>query len=189
MATRAYWLMGIAIGLLMLTGGSINFHSIPFLVDQGLSRQAAASVITVSAIVGTMGGLMGGYVTGQVSARWTMVVSLAAMAAGPILLLQTELYPLAQAFSVVYGFFFGSTVVMNQTIYADYFGRASLGVIRGSFQPVQLVLNAAGPFLTGLWVVRAGSYNLPFLVFSALLLTAAGLLVLAPVPKRQPTVC
>lgn len=186
-ATRAYWLMGIAIGLLMLTGGSINFHSIPFLVDQGLGRQAAASVVTVSAIFGAIGGLVGGYVAGQVSARWTMVVSLAVMAAGPLLLLQTESYPPAMAFAAVYGFSFGSTVVMNQALYADYFGRASLGVIRGSFAPVQLVLNAAGPFVTGLWVDRAGSYNLPFLVFSALLLTAAGLLMLAPVPKRQPT--
>lgn len=184
-ATRAYWLMGIAIGLLMFTGGSINFHHIPYLVDQGLDRQAAASVVTVSAIVGAVGGLGGGYVAARVSARWTLVVGLVAMAAGPLLLLQTESYPPAVVFAVVYGLAFGSTVAMNQAIYADYFGRTSLGVIRGSFMPVQLTLNAAGPFLTGLWVDQAGSYDLPFLVFGALLLIAAGLLVLAPIPKRQ----
>lgn len=186
-ATRAYWLMGIAIGLLMFTGGSINFHHIPYLVDQGLDRQAAASVVTVSAIVGAVGGLGGGYVAARASARWTLVASLVAMAAGPLLLLHTESYPPALLFAVVYGLAFGSTVAMNQAIYADYFGRTSLGVIRGSFMPVQLILNAAGPFLTGLWVDRAGSYELPFLVFGALLLIAAGLLVLAPIPKRQPT--
>ena len=86
---------------------------------------------------------------------------------------------------MAYGLFFGSTVAMNQAIYADYFGRTSLGVIRGSFQPVQMVLNAAGPFLTGLWVDQAGSYTLPFLVFSACLLAAGGLLVFAPVPRRS----
>ena len=184
-ATRAYWLLGIAIGLLMFTGGSINFHHLPYLVDQALDRQAAASVVTVSAIVGAAGGLGGGYLAGRVSSRWTMVVSLLAMAAGPMLLLQTESYPPALVFAVVYGLSFGSTVAMHQAIYADYFGRASLGVIRGSFMPVQLVLNAAGPFLTGLWVDRAGSYELPFIVFSALLLAAAGLLVFARVPRRQ----
>jgi cyanate permease len=39
-----------------------------------------------------------------------------------------------------------------------------LGVIRGSFQPVQLVLNAFGSFLIGLWVDQAGSYDAPFVV-------------------------
>ena len=118
-----------------------------------------------------------------------MVVSLVGMAVGPLLLLQTDSYPLALLYAVVYGVFFGATVAMNQAIYADYFGRTSLGVIRGSFQPVQMVLNAAGPFLTGLWVDQAGSYDLPFVVFTGCLLTAAALLFLAPVPRRpQPTV-
>jgi hypothetical protein len=38
--------------------------------------------------------------------------------------------------------------------------------------------------LTGVWVVRAGSYDLPFVVFTACLLTAAVLLVFAPYPSR-----
>jgi MFS family permease len=182
--TRAYWFMGIAVGVLMFTGGSINFHQIPYLVDQGLSSTAAASVVTIFSTVGAFGGLAGGYAAGRITARWTMIASLVVMAIGPIILLQADTLALALVFAVAYGTFFGSTVAMNQAIYADYFGRTSLGVIRGSFQPVQLVLNAAGPFLTGLWVDRAGSYALPFVVFSLCLLTAAVLLLFAPYPRR-----
>ena len=50
--TRAYWLMGIAIGLLMMTAGSINFHQIPYLRDQGLGGPEAAVIVTVFSIVG-----------------------------------------------------------------------------------------------------------------------------------------
>jgi MFS family permease len=182
--TRAYWFMGIAVGVLMFTGGSINFHQIPYLVDQGLSSTAAASVVTVFSTVGAFGGLAGGYAAGRITARWTMIASLVVMAIGPMILLQADTLALALVYAVAYGTFFGSTVAMNQAIYADYFGRTSLGVIRGSFQPVQLVLNAAGPFLTGLWVDRAGSYALPFVVFSLCLLTAAVLLLFAPYPRR-----
>jgi sugar phosphate permease len=182
--TRAYWFMGVGVGLLMFTGGSVNFHQIPYLRDQGLSLSAAASVVTVFSIVGAAGGLVGGYVAGRATARWTMIASLAGMAIGPMLLLVTDALPMAMIYAVIYGLFFGSTVAMNQAIYADYFGRASLGVIRGSFQPVQMVLNAAGPFLTGLWADRAGSYDLPFVVFSICLLSAATLLVFAPYPRR-----
>ena len=182
--TRAYWFMGIAVGVLMFTGGSINFHQIPYLVDQGLSSTAAASVVTVFSTVGAFGGLAGGYAAGRITARWTMIASLVVMAIGPMILLQADTLAVALVYAVAYGTFFGSTVAMNQAIYADYFGRTSLGVIRGSFQPVQLVLNAAGPFLTGLWVDRAGSYALPFVVFSLCLLTAAVLLLFAPYPRR-----
>ncbi|MDA0351849.1 MAG: MFS transporter [Chloroflexi bacterium] len=183
-ATRAYWFMGIAIGLLLFTGGSVNFHQIPYLRDQGLGRNEAAFIVTVFSLVGAGGGLVGGFCATRVTARWTMTVSLVGMAAGSLLLLQTDTFSTALIFAVVYGSFFGSTVAMNQAIYADYFGRTSLGVIRGSFQPVQLALNAAGPLLTGLWVDWAGSYRVPFLAFGACLLAAALLLVLAPVPAR-----
>ena len=182
--TRSYWLMGIAVGLMMLTSGSINFHQIPYLVDQGFQSTDAALVVTIFAAVGALGGLLGGFVATRFTARTTTIVSVGGMAIGPLLLLQTDAFPMAVIYAVVSGTFFGSTVAMNQSLYADYFGRTSLGVIRGSFQPVQLVLNAAGPFLTGLWVDQADSYRLPFLVFSGLLLGAAVLLLLAPHPRR-----
>jgi cyanate permease len=182
--TRAYWLIGFAIGLLMLTGGSINFHQVPYLVDQGMDRTLAALVVTVFSLVGALGGLLGGYLANQVTIRRTMIVSLGAMSLGPFLLWQTDTFAMAMLYAVGYGLFFGATVAMNQAIYADYFGRTSLGVIRGSFQPVQMVLNAAGPFVTGLWVDRSGSYTLPFFVFSGCLLVAATAFVFAPVPSK-----
>ena len=182
-ATRAYWFMGIAVGLMMFTGGSINFHQVPYLVDQGLDLRAAAFVITVFSVVGALGGLLGGFLASRVSARRTMIFSLGGMAVGPLLLLQADTMGTALIYAVLYGLFFGSGVAMNQAIYADYFGRTSLGLIRGSFQPVQMVLNAAGPFLTGVWVDRAGSYDLPFVVFSGCLLAATALLMLAPHPR------
>jgi len=183
-ATRAYWFMGVAIGLMMLTGGSINFHQIPYLVDEGFGSTEAASIIALFSAFGALGGLVGGAFAERVTARRTLVISLLGMAIGPLLLLQVDAFGTAALYAVVYGLFFGSGVAMNQAIYADYFGRTSLGVIRGSFQPAQLVLNAAGPFLTGLWVDQAGSYNVPFIVFTCCLLVSAGLLFLAPIPRR-----
>ena len=73
-------------------------------------------------------------------------------------------------------------VTLNQVIYADYFGRRSLGVIRGSFQPVQMAMNAAGPWLAGLWYDRAGSYDAVFTVFALLFLVAAASVALARYP-------
>jgi MFS family permease len=185
--TRAYWLVGIAIGLLMLTGGSINFHQVPYLIDQGMGGTPAALVVTVFSLVGAFGGLLGGYLAVRMTTRRTMILSLVAMSFGPFLLAQTDTFAMAMVYAVFYGLFFGATVAMNQAIYADYFGRLSLGVIRGSFQPVQMVLNAAGPLLTGLWVDQSGSYTLPFFVFSGCLLLAAAALLFSPYPTKPAT--
>jgi hypothetical protein len=74
---------------------------------------------------------------------------------------------------------------LSEVVYADYFGRASVGVIRGSMQPAQLGMNAIGPYASGLWFVATGSYTLPFITFAALFLVAAGALALAPYPRVE----
>jgi cyanate permease len=68
-------------------------------------------------------------------------------------------------------------------IYADYFGRAQMGLIRGSVQPLQLGMNAAGPFVTGLWFDATGSYVAPFSLFAVLFLLAGLAFAFSPYPR------
>jgi len=67
-------------------------------------------------------------------------------------------------------------------VYAEYFGRLQLGLIRGSFQPIALAFNAAGPLVVGLWFDRTGSYGGSFALIIALFLVASLALALAPYP-------
>ncbi|MPZ99849.1 MAG: MFS transporter [Dehalococcoidia bacterium] len=182
--TRAYWFLGFGLSFILFAGGSVNFHQVPHLVDQGLPRTQAAFIVTVFSTVGGLGGLLGGAIATRATVRWTMVVALAGMAGGVLLLLVASSVAVALVYAVVYGVFFGAMVALNQVIYADYFGRRSMGLIRGSHQPVQMGMNAVGPFATGLWVDRTGSYEAPFILFAVFFLIAAGALVLSPYPQR-----
>lgn len=184
MRTRSYWLLGLAIGLLMFAAGSINFHQIPYLEDQGLSGTAAALTVSVFSLVGGLGGLLGGAIATRVTTRWTMATTFLGMAAGVFLLLLVDSVPMAMVYAVFYGVFFGATVTLNQAIYADYFGRRSLGVVRGSHQPFQLLLNAVGPLIAGIWFEWAGSYTVMFVGFAAVFVVASASLALAPMPRR-----
>ena len=182
--TRSYWLLGIGIALIMFCGGAINFHQIPHLEQQGLARTAAALVVTVFSIAGALGGLLGGAFATRVTVRWTMVASLCGMAVGVLLLAMASGLTSALLYAVTYGLFFGSSVTLMQVVYADYFGRRALGVIRGSAQPVQLGFNAAGPLATGLWFNRTGSYDAAFALFALLFLAAAVAVAFSPRPGR-----
>ena len=181
--TRAYWLVGVAVGLVMFCGGSVNFHQIPHLVDQGLPRTQAALVVTVFSGVGAFGAFFGGVIAQKFTMRWTMAASLVGMGASILLLMKASTLTAALIYAVTYGSFFGVLVSLMQVVYADYFGRRSMGTIRGSFQPFQMAMNAAGPFLVGVWYDRSGSYDLAFIAFTALFWTAALALALASYPQ------
>jgi MFS-type transporter involved in bile tolerance (Atg22 family) len=184
--TRAYWLIGMGIALVMFCGGAVNFHQIPHLEDQGLTRTQAAFTVTVFSSLGAIGGLIGGAIATRATVRWTLVASLVGQAFGILLLINASTLVGAMVYAVTYGVFFGSVVTMEQVVYADYFGRRSLGVIRGSFQPVQMTFNAVGPFAVGLWYERTSSYSAAFAAFAVLFLIAALTMALSPYPGRPP---
>lgn len=180
--TRAYWLVGLAFALAIFGNGSINFHQIPHLVDQGLSTTEAALILTVMSIASASGGLIGGIIATRLRSRWTMVGALVFQCSGVVLLLAVDSFALALIYAVWYGLFFGVMVTQLQVVYAEYFGRLQLGVIRGSFQPVALAFNAAGPLVLGIWFDRAGGYEGPFTLIIVFFLIAALALAAASYP-------
>jgi MFS family permease len=180
--TRAYWLLGGAIALVMFCGGAVNFHQIPHLVDQGLPRTQAALVVTVFSVTGACGAILGGIVAQRLTMRWTQVIALSGMSVAVLFLMNAATFGGAMLYAVSYGLFFGVEVSLSQVIYADYFGRRSMGTIRGSFQPVQLATNAAGPFAVGVWYDHTGSYDAAFVSFAVLFVLAALAMAFASYP-------
>ncbi|MDA0301033.1 MAG: hypothetical protein O2822_00760 [Chloroflexi bacterium] len=124
-------------------------------------------------MIGALGGVLGGAVAARITMRWTAVCSLLGMSGGVLLLLISSNLVTAALFATVYGAAFGSQLAINQMVYAEYFGRRSVGLIRSSFQPAQLTMSAAGPYAVGLWFTWAGDYTAPFLGLSVLLALAA----------------
>jgi MFS family permease len=182
--TRAYWLIALGMSLVFFAGGSVNFHQIPHLVDQGLPRTEAAFVVTVFSLIGAAGGLVGGAIAARTSVRWTLAVALAGMGGGILLLAVASNLATALVYAVTYGSFFGAMNALSQVIWADYFGRRAMGLIQGSVQPVQMGMNAIGPYLTGVWYVATSSYTVPFVTFAVFYLVAAAAIAFAPLPAR-----
>lgn len=182
--TRAYWFLAFGVACILFAGGAINFHQIPHLEQQGLPRTQAALVVTVFSVMGALGSILGAAIATRATIRWTMAASLLGQAASVLLLITADSLAGAMIYAVTYGLVFGSMVALNEALYADYFGRASLGLIRGSVQPLQMGANAAGPVLTGVWFDRHDSYSEPFALFAVLFVIAALSLALSPYPRH-----
>jgi MFS family permease len=83
-----------------------------------------------------------------------------------------------------YGIGMGGTAVLAETIWADFFGRISLGKIRGMGSLVTSLFSAGGPPFFGLLFDYTESYYLSFNIFISMLFTSAVLsLCLRPPTK------
>ena len=82
----------------------------------------------------------------------------------------------------MFGFGIGAILTLLPIAWADYFGRAHFGAIRGIALPAQVLAQAVGPVLSGALHDLTGGYTASLQCF----LVLAGLSVVAALAARQP---
>ncbi|MGE0059991.1 MAG: MFS transporter [Dehalococcoidia bacterium] len=183
MRTQAFWLLTIAISLQTFAGGAVNLHQIPYMVDRGISQGDAALVLSLFAVFSGIGGLVESFFDHTIGARVTFMIGLAGSAGGMVILMFTSTFEMGVVFAAFYGLSFGLMITSQQVVFADYYGRASLGAIRGASLPLFMVLQAFGPIVGGAFYDTTGSYEGAFILFACGYLVAAFLLSLAKRPQ------
>jgi MFS family permease len=108
--------------------------------------------------------------------------------AGVVGLLLIDSTPKAFIWAIYMGLVQGGGFTLNQVLFADYFGRDSLGAIRGIIAPIQLAANAMGPLAAAYAYDVLGNYFIIFLVFGLLRLFSAILVFMAKQPNKSSIV-
>ncbi len=180
---RSFYLLTGAFSLSTLAIAGSSFHTVAFLTDRMLSSQTAVVVISVWAATAVFGMLISGFLVERVGSRMTLIVTLAFAAASYALLLAVNSTPLAIIWGVYFGLTVGGMTVIQQVIFADYFGREFLGAIRGTFAIAQSSANASGTIVAALAFDKLGDYGFVFTAFGVISVLSAVLVVFA----RPPT--
>ena len=81
----------------------------------------------------------------------------------------------------------GGSQVVGEVMWAGYYGRLSLGTVRGVSYPIQTIFAALGPLLVGLLYDLSGSYQSSFAIMVVGCLASAGLIQLARRPSPPST--
>src|SRR5688572_32865790 len=87
---------------------------------------------------------------------------------------------------LLYGIGLGGNMVLPDILWADYFGRRSLGKIRGLGLLISHFLAAIGPPFFGFLFDITGGYGLSFAIFGAVLVISALLSLMLKPPRRNP---
>ena len=182
--TPALWIMVFSGSFSGLGVTGTNLHLVPFLQDLGYPLAIAAAGISFRAAVALVSAPLWGLALERVP---ILMASSGEALFKAFAMVAFLLYPTPFGIIVglvLYGIGSGGSMVVSETIWANYYGRLSLGTVRSLVAPLQLASSAAGPLVLGLLFDLSGSYQSAWLILAMGFLVAAGLVQFARPPRR-----
>ena len=186
MKTPALWILALGTGLLFLMQAGINTHLAAFLRDEGLSPVYAGIGVGLNAAFLGIGSVAWGWIVERVPARHVLTMVAAVMAVGALLFMTASSTTQALAYSAFFGFGLGGMLSVPPVAYADYYGRRSLGAIRGVAEPLTSGGQAVGAVAAGAVFDLTGSYQIAFVAFAILGALTMLMVQLARPPRYVP---
>ena len=176
MRTRTLWLLVVTFSIGLAGLGGFVAHAIPYLTDSGYSPGQASATLVVFSLVAASVKPVWGLIGERIEARYLLAAAFAISSTGMTALATLNSGPWIGVALIGYAFGAGAFLPLTNLVWANYYGRASLGAIRGVFQaPTQLVL-AVSPVYSGYIFDRSGNYDSAFLSFG--ILFALGMFVI-----------
>ena len=186
MKTPALWILAAGVGTLFLVQAGINTHLAALLRDEGLSVFLSGLGLSLSAAFMGAGSLAWGWIAERFPVRYVLAAVAVAVAVPALLFLTADTTLEGLAYSALFGFGVGGMLSVPPVAYADYYGRRSLGAIRGVTEPFTSLEQAIGTVAAGLVFDLTGSYDIALTAFASLGgLTAVALLFARPPVRRM----
>ena len=184
--SSAFWLLVITFGISSVGVTGLNLHVYPYVTDLGHSAVVAATVMSVIASMQLASPLAWGLLAERIEPRIAAMLRFVVQGIGLGLAITTGNLICLYAGFFLYGIGLGGNMVLPDILWANYFGRRSLGKVRGMGLLISQVLAAMGPPFFGFLFDVTGGYGLSFALFGCALITSAFLsLMLRPPAKRS----
>lgn len=183
--TRTFWLICVIYGMANVGIAGLNLHVFAFVTDIGFPSLVAATVLSIIALTQLGSTLIWGMLGERIEIRWASMTMFLIQAFGLALAIATvELVPVYAGF-FFYGIGLGGSWVLQELIWANYFGRVSLGTVRGLGILVTHAFGAGGAPFFGFVHDVTGSYQSSFVAFVIALLAAAFLSLAVRAPRKR----
>ncbi len=178
-----YWFIGLPLGLLFsaYTVGLVNIA--PYAASLNVSPAGASALIMSIAVMGFVGKLGFGLVADRVNLKWALWGVMGLALVGFLLLAAQPSYPVMLAATGLMGLAAGGMVPVWGAMMAAAFGLLSYGRAMGMMGPLLTLLVLPSFTVVGRLYDTSGSYQLPLLIFSAVI--ATGMLLLLPLKLKR----
>jgi MFS family permease len=184
--TRAFWLLVITFGISGIGVTGLNLHVFAYVSDIGHSAVVAATVMSAIASMQLASLLAWGFLAEKIEIRFVAMLKFIVQGVGLGLAISTGNIFLLYAGFLLYGIGLGGSMVLPDLLWATYYGRRSLGKVRGLGLLITHGLAAAGPPFFGFLFDLTRGYGLSFLIFGAALIICAFVSLLLQPPEKPP---
>lgn len=181
--TRTFWVICFIYGMANVGIAGLNLHVFAYVTDIGFEPIVAATVMSIIAMAQLGSTLMWGIIGERIEIRKSSMIMFLIQSIGLATAVAANHLPPVYLGFCLYGIGLGGSWILQELIWATYYGRVSLGMVRGLGILVTHAVGAAGAPFFGFVHDATGSYVSSFLMFVVALVAAAflGLLVRAPI--------
>jgi MFS family permease len=180
----SFWLLVVTFGIASVGIAGLNLHLFSFVTDIGYSPLVAASFMSTIALTQLGSTLVWGVVADRFDIRKVSCVQFLIQGTGLVIaILSTQIHFVYLGF-FLYGTGLAGSFIIREVVWANFFGRASLGTVRGISLFFSHLFAASGAPFFGFLFDLTGGYYLSFAVFAAALFTSSILILLARPPSK-----
>src|SRR5882724_2839479 len=179
-----FWLLVVTFGIASVGIAGLNLHIFSYVTDIGYSPLIAASFMSTIALTQLGSTLVWGILADRFDIRKVSCVQFMIQGVGLVVAISSADILLVYAGFFLYGTGLAGSFVLREVIWANFFGRVSLGTVRGLSLFFSHLFAAGGAPFFGFLHDRMGSYNLSFTIFSCALFTSSLLILLAKPPRK-----
>jgi MFS family permease len=175
MRDSRFWILSLCQGAAVMTVLMAFVHQVPYALDLGIDRLAAAASLGAIALAGFFGQFFFGSLSDRLpDPKYSAMLGYLVMAAGLAVLLSATSVEGLFAYALIFGFGYGCLGPILPIIASGRFGRESIGSVYGVLNFfVAGVGGALGPIVGGVLYDALGSYRTVWALDIALLLAAA----------------
>lgn len=179
-----FWLLVATFGIASVGIAGLNLHIFSYVTDIGYSPLIAASFMSTIALTQLGSTLIWGMLADRFDIRKVSCIQFLIQGVGLVTAITSGQIHFTYLGFFLYGTGLAGSFVLREVIWANFFGRTSLGTVRGLSLFFSHLFAASGAPFFGFLHDKTGSYNLSFILFSCALFVSALLILLAKTPQK-----
>lgn len=184
LATPAFWLLMLYTVLVYPVQAGVSLHQAPHLVERGIAPTTSALIVSSFSLMSGIGTFACGFLPRRLPLRYVLALTGLLLALSTLFMARVVSPAEGYLAAALFGLGIGGMLTLLPLAWADYFGRANYGAIRGLALSAQVLAQAAGPLASGLLRDLNGDYGLALNGFALL----SGLSVVVALAARAPRI-
>ena len=185
MKTPTFWLLLFASTSHSFIITALTFLQVPLFESRGLSTESAAQVFIIISPMIILGSFCSGFIIEKIAPRFLLGFSQIILIIGMLFIGTISANWHTYIYGAIIGFGMGFAMTIGNVIWANYYGRNSIGAIRGFVTTVMVGSAALGPLSFAIIVDTTNSFELTANVFTLLPILCFIAAILAKPPIKN----